>query len=91
MAGFSAATTADEPEGLTSRFSRSEPTAAATKPGSVLANRLSRTAPGAFTHPPTGEFLLKSPLYPRDSCFTFIWQSSTCLWYNFLINGDSMM
>ena len=39
---------------------------AATKPGLGLAERLTKTAPGAFIYPLTGEFLGQSPLYPKD-------------------------
>jgi len=90
VAGVSAASTVDVPSGPASRLSRSEPTGAATKPGSgLVANRLTRTAPGAFTYPLTGEFLWQSPLYPKESCFTLIWQFSMRLWDN--LNGTDDM
>lgn len=55
VAAVSAATTVDVPSGPASHLSRSEPSEAATKPGSGLAERLTKTAPAAFTYPLTGD------------------------------------
>lgn len=66
VAGVSAVTTVDVPSGPASHLSRSEPSAAVTKPGLGLAERLTKTAPAAFTYSHTGEFLWQAPRSPRS-------------------------
>lgn len=64
--GVSAAATSVDVTRPTSYLSKSEPitTVTGTRPGTGITDRLTRTAPGAITHPLTGRFLSVNPIHP---------------------------